>query len=83
MSNTSAAASGTGKPPPRWVLKTMTRLHVLLHRLTGGGLNRIAGDEVCFVTMTGLLVFWHCWPAAARPTVPQRTTLLITTAPWP
>jgi deazaflavin-dependent oxidoreductase (nitroreductase family) len=42
----------TGKPPPRWVLKTMTRVHVFLHRLTGG-FNKLAGDEVCFVTMTG------------------------------
>ena len=43
-----------GKPPPRWVLKTMTRLHVALHRLSGGRLfNTLAGDDVCFVTMTG------------------------------
>jgi deazaflavin-dependent oxidoreductase (nitroreductase family) len=32
----------------------MTRLHVLLHRLTGGrGFNTLAGDDVCFVTMKG------------------------------
>jgi deazaflavin-dependent oxidoreductase (nitroreductase family) len=32
----------------------VTRLHVLLHRLSGGRLfNRLAGDEVCFVSMTG------------------------------
>lgn len=43
-----------GKPPPRWVLKAMTRTHVFLHRLTGGRFfNKLAGDEVCFVTMTG------------------------------
>jgi deazaflavin-dependent oxidoreductase (nitroreductase family) len=49
-----APAKGTGAPPPRWVLKTMTRLHVFLHRLSGGRLfNTLAGDEVCFVTMTG------------------------------
>ena len=43
-----------GSPPPRWVLKTMTRLHVFLHRLTGGRLfNTLQGDEVCFVGMTG------------------------------
>jgi deazaflavin-dependent oxidoreductase (nitroreductase family) len=36
------------------VLKTATRLHVFLHRLSGGRLfNKLAGDEVCFVTMTG------------------------------
>jgi deazaflavin-dependent oxidoreductase (nitroreductase family) len=43
-----------GAPPPRWLLKTMTRVHVLLHRLTGGRLfNTLQGDEVCFVRMTG------------------------------
>ena len=43
-----------GKPPPRWVLKTMTRIHVFLHRLSGGHmLNKLGGDDVCFVTMTG------------------------------
>ena len=50
------AADGTdkGNPPPRWVLKTMTRVHVLLHRLSGGRLlNTLAGDDVCFVTMKG------------------------------
>jgi deazaflavin-dependent oxidoreductase (nitroreductase family) len=46
------APQSTGKPPPRWLLKAVTRTHVLLHRLTGG-LNRLGGDEVCFVTMTG------------------------------
>ncbi len=53
MTNASPDAKDRGKPPPRWVLKAMTRLHVLLHRLTGGGLNKLGGDEVCFVTMTG------------------------------
>jgi deazaflavin-dependent oxidoreductase (nitroreductase family) len=45
---------GAGALPPRWVLKSVTRLHVFLHRLSGGRLfNTLAGDEVCFVTMTG------------------------------
>lgn len=45
---------GEGKPPPRWILKLVTRIHVLLHRLTGGrAFNKLGGDEVCFVTMTG------------------------------
>ncbi len=49
-----APSSGSGSPPPRWVLKTMTRTHVFLHRLFGGRfLNTLGGDEVCFVTMTG------------------------------
>lgn len=48
------AATGHGTPPPRWILKAVTRTHVLLHRLSGGRwFNRLGGDEVCFVTMTG------------------------------
>jgi deazaflavin-dependent oxidoreductase (nitroreductase family) len=46
------AKRDSGAPPPRWVLKLATRTHVFLHKLTGG-LNKLAGDEVCFVTMTG------------------------------
>lgn len=43
-----------GSPPPRWAVKAVTRTHVFLHRLTGGRFfNRLGGDEVCFVTMTG------------------------------
>lgn len=43
-----------GSQPPRWLLKTITKTHGFLHRLSGGKLfNRIAGGEVCFVTMTG------------------------------
>ncbi len=53
MTTESPAPTSTGKPPPRWVLKTMTRVHVFLHRLSGGGLNKLRGDEFCFVTMTG------------------------------
>lgn len=54
MATDSPAPSGSGKPPPRWVLKAVTRTHVLLHRVSGGRLfNTLAGDEVCFVTMTG------------------------------
>lgn len=49
--------ASTAKPAPlvpRWVLKTMTRAHVTLSRLTGGRLgNTMGGDEICFVTMTG------------------------------
>ena len=49
-----ASSTDAGAPPPRWVLKTMTRLHVFLHGLTGGRFfNTLAGDEVCFVTMKG------------------------------
>jgi deazaflavin-dependent oxidoreductase (nitroreductase family) len=43
-----------GSVPPRWIIKAMTRTHVFLHRLTGGRFfNKLAGDDVCFVTMTG------------------------------
>lgn len=52
MTTESPAPSEGGKPPPKWVLKTVTRAHVLLHGLTGG-LNKLGGDDVCFVTMTG------------------------------
>ncbi len=48
------ATTSTAKLPPRWILKAVTRTHVFLHRLSGGRfLNKLAGDEVCFVTMTG------------------------------
>jgi deazaflavin-dependent oxidoreductase (nitroreductase family) len=48
------AEKGNGAPPPRWILKAMTRTHVFLHRLSGGRiLNTLQGDDVCFVTMTG------------------------------
>lgn len=48
------AQTDTGKAPPRWVIKAMTRTHVALHRLSGGKLfNTLTGAEVCFVTMTG------------------------------
>lgn len=50
----SAGAKDLGSPPPRWILKAMTRTHVFLHGLTGGRMfNTLAGDDVCFVTMTG------------------------------
>ena len=50
----SNATSSNGKAPPRWIIKAVTRTHVFLHRLSGGRfLNKLAGDEVCFVTMTG------------------------------
>jgi deazaflavin-dependent oxidoreductase (nitroreductase family) len=50
----SNATTSNGKPPPRWIIKAVTRTHVFLHRLSGGRfLNKLAGDEVCFVTMTG------------------------------
>ena len=40
--------------PPKWILKTMSRSHIFLNRITCGKMfNTLSGDEVCFVTMTG------------------------------
>ena len=51
---TEPATTSTGRPPPRWLVKAVTRLHVFLNRLTGGRLfNTFGGDDVCFVTMKG------------------------------
>ena len=52
--NSSVPSASAPALPARWVVKTMTRLHVLLNRLTGGRLfNSFGGDDVCFVTMKG------------------------------
>jgi deazaflavin-dependent oxidoreductase (nitroreductase family) len=52
--DSTAGSKGAGAPPPRWLVKGITRLHVLLNRLTGGRLfNSLGGDDVCFVTMKG------------------------------
>ena len=51
---TEPATTSTGTPPPHWLVKAVTRLHVFLNRLTGGRLfNTLGGDDVCFVTMKG------------------------------
>ena len=48
----SSTSTATGTPPPPWLIRAVTRLHVMLHRLTGGRLfNSVGGDDVCFVTM--------------------------------
>ena len=40
--------------PPKWLMKTMSRSHIFLNRITLGKMfNTLSGDEVCFVTMTG------------------------------
>jgi deazaflavin-dependent oxidoreductase (nitroreductase family) len=53
MTASSGKSPGSASAPPRWILKAMTRVHVMLHRLSGGRrFNSIAGDDVCFVTMT-------------------------------
>lgn len=55
MSDTTTTSRNEfGSPPPRWLLKAVTRAHVFLHRLTGGRLlNTLSGDDVVFVTMKG------------------------------
>ena len=48
------SAKPAGGPPPRWILKLVTRIHVLLNELSGSRLgNTMGGDEVCFVGTTG------------------------------
>ena len=43
-----------GKPPPRWLLKTFTRINVLVYKLSGGRLmNKLAGMSIVLVTMKG------------------------------
>jgi deazaflavin-dependent oxidoreductase (nitroreductase family) len=40
--------------PPKWILKTMSRSHIFLNRITFGKMfNTLSGDEVCFVRMKG------------------------------
>jgi deazaflavin-dependent oxidoreductase (nitroreductase family) len=49
-----STAKAPGRAAPRRLLKIMARVHVFLHRVTGGRAgNSMAGDEVCFVSMTG------------------------------
>ncbi|HAC78922.1 MAG TPA: nitroreductase family deazaflavin-dependent oxidoreductase [Deltaproteobacteria bacterium] len=48
------ATKKTGAPPPRWIMKLFTRLHVLVSELSGGRLwNTLGGDDVCFVGTVG------------------------------
>jgi len=50
----SDAPQPAAKAPPRWFLKLFSKSHVFLNRASGGRLfNKLAGDEVCFVTMRG------------------------------
>jgi len=48
------SAKTAGQPPPKWLLKAMTRVHVVVYRLTGGRVGKsFAGDAICMVTMKG------------------------------
>ena len=52
--NESPAKKGAVAPPVPWLIRGMTRVHMALHRLSGGKLfNDLGGDDVCFVEMTG------------------------------
>jgi deazaflavin-dependent oxidoreductase (nitroreductase family) len=54
MTDSADPSSDAGAPPPRWLLKGMTRLHVWLHGLSGGRwFNTLGSDDVCFVAMKG------------------------------
>ena len=51
---TQTSDDNKGVNPPKWILKTMSRTHIFLNKLTLGKMfNTLAGDEVCFVTMKG------------------------------
>jgi len=52
MTDTQKVAPGA--LPPRWLIKGFTKLHVTLNKISGGTLfNKLGGDDVVFVTMTG------------------------------
>ncbi|MFT5484523.1 MAG: deazaflavin-dependent oxidoreductase (nitroreductase family) [Halieaceae bacterium] len=56
MDNTTQPANKPGgdAPPPRWVLKTYTKVNVFVYRLSGGRLmNKLAGIPIMLVKMTG------------------------------
>ena len=47
-------SNDNGKPPPRWLLKTFTRINVFVYKLSGGRLmNALDGMPIVLVKMTG------------------------------
>ena len=49
-----STAKGPSQVPPRWAMKLFTRVHIFLYRASGGRLlNRLSGDLICMVRMTG------------------------------
>ncbi len=47
-------SKSAGRAAPHRLLRTLTKVHVFLHRLVGGrAFNTLSGQDVCFVTMTG------------------------------
>jgi deazaflavin-dependent oxidoreductase (nitroreductase family) len=52
--NESVAVAEQGPLIPRWVLKLMTQINVVVYRASRGRLmNSLGGDPICLVTMTG------------------------------
>ena len=48
------APTDSGRPPPKWLLKAFSGLHVSLYRLSGGRMfSKLGGYEMCLVSMTG------------------------------
>jgi F420H(2)-dependent quinone reductase len=53
-SDDNAGAKNKGAPPPRWLLKTFTKINVLVYKLSGGRLmNKLSGMPIVLVEMTG------------------------------
>lgn len=51
---TNESKSKASQPPPRWLLKALTWINVLVYRLTAGRMmNRFGGRDICLVKMTG------------------------------
>ena len=43
-----------GAPPPRWLLKLISRINVIVYRLSGGRMmNKLSGMPIVLVEMTG------------------------------
>ncbi len=48
------ATEDLGSPPPRWLLKLMTRINVFVYNLSGGKLmSTLQGMKICMIEMTG------------------------------
>lgn len=49
-----SSEKGKGSPPPRWLLKLMTKINVFVYKNTGGRwMNKLAGMPILLVEMTG------------------------------
>ena len=51
---TSQTGSGKGSPPPRWLLKLVTKINVFVYKNSNGRcMNKLAGMPILLVEMTG------------------------------